>query len=77
MSDYKGLKRNKPLNIYLQTFKRKMSDLIVKSKLKELTELNVSGDVYEKVNEVVKSLLKEAQRRAEANGRKTIQARDF
>jgi len=55
-----------------------MTDLIVKSKIKEaVSELNVSSDVPEALNKKVLFLLKEASERAKANGRRTLQARDL
>lgn len=55
-----------------------MVDLIVKSKIKEaVSDLNVAGDVAEALNEKVVSLIEEAAERAKANGRRTLQARDF
>lgn len=55
-----------------------MSDLIVKSRVKEaLDGMNVSADFYDQLDEEVADLLEEANRRAEANGRKTVQPRDL
>jgi len=55
-----------------------MTDLIVKSKIKEAVKgLNVSGDVAEALNKKVASLLEDAAERAKANGRRTLQARDL
>lgn len=51
--------------------------LVVKSKLKELTSMNVSGDLASALNHVVVSIIDEASLRAQANGRKTIGARDI
>lgn len=52
--------------------------LIVKSKIKEVNpELNVAGDLAEALNEVVIENLKKAGARAQANGRKTIGAKDL
>jgi len=53
-------------------------DLIVKSKIKEaVSDLNVSSDVAEGLNEKVFKLLQDASGRAKANGRRTLQARDL
>ena len=53
-------------------------DLIVKSKIKEaVSELNVSAEVAEALNNKVFKLLQEAAERAKANGRRTLQARDL
>ncbi len=55
-----------------------MTDLIVKSKIKEaVKELNVAGEVAEALNRKVTKLLEEAAERAKANGRRTLQARDL
>lgn len=52
--------------------------LVSKSKVKALVEeLNVSGDFSEALNEVVVSMVSQAAARADANGRKTIGARDL
>ncbi len=54
--------------------------LLVGSKTKEAlkgTGLNVSGDALDKLNERVHALVKEAQERCEANGRKTVRSSDF
>ena len=53
-------------------------DLIVKSKIKEAVPgLNVSSDVADALSDKVAALLKQAAARAEANGRRTLQARDL
>ena len=51
--------------------------IVVKSKVKEVSgNCNVAGDFAEKLNEVAVDLVKAAGARAEANGRKTMQAKD-
>lgn len=51
---------------------------IVKSKIKELVgEINVGGDFADALDAKVESLIKEAVKRAEANGRRTIMAKDI
>lgn len=50
--------------------------VIVKSKIKELVELNISGDVAQELEKQVEDMLKKAEERAKANGRRTIYARD-
>ena len=50
---------------------------MVKSQVKELTELKVSKDVYDALEEKVKQIIKEAEQRAKANGRKTLMAHDL
>ncbi|MBX0297100.1 DUF1931 domain-containing protein [Haloarcula nitratireducens] len=52
--------------------------LIVKAAVKDaLSEHNVSADFYESLDEEVAELLEEAAQRAEANDRRTVQARDL
>jgi len=55
-----------------------MVDLIVKSKIKEaVPDLQVSSEVPEALNEKVLKLLEEAGKRAKANNRRTLLARDL
>lgn len=55
-----------------------MTDLIVKSKIKEaVPDMNVSSEVAEVLNKKVLQLLREGEERAKANGRRTLQARDI
>ncbi|MBT3583816.1 MAG: hypothetical protein HN509_02830 [Halobacteriovoraceae bacterium] len=54
--------------------------LLVGSKTKEAIKesgLNVSGDALEALNQIVHKMVKEAQSRCEANGRKTVRGTDF
>ncbi len=52
--------------------------LIVKNAVKEAAgSKNVSSDFYEKLDEEVEALIERATERADANGRKTVQARDL
>ncbi|MBX0298100.1 DUF1931 domain-containing protein [Haloarcula nitratireducens] len=52
--------------------------LIVKAAVKDaLSEHNVSADFYEALDEEVAERLEDAVQRAEANNRKTVQARDL
>lgn len=52
--------------------------LIVKAKIKEYAKgFNVSGDLADAMNKKVEQLLKDACARAEANGRKTVMAKDI
>jgi histone H3/H4 len=56
----------------------RMTDLIVKSAVKEqLDRMNVAADFYDSLDEEVAELLEDAARRADANGRKTVQPRDL
>jgi histone H3/H4 len=55
-----------------------MTDLIVKAAVRDATDdQNVGGDAYDALEDEVQALLTDAARRAEANGRKTVQARDL
>ena len=56
-----------------------MSDLlIVKAKVKDAAKgYNVAGDVAEALDKKVESILTDAIKRAKANQRKTLQARDL
>jgi histone H3/H4 len=55
-----------------------MSDLlVVRSKIKECTSCNVSGDFAEALSKKVEVLIKDAERRAKDNNRSTIKARDL
>lgn len=55
-----------------------MADLIIQSAVKEeLGEMNVAADFYDELDEEVRTLLKDASRRAEENERKTVQPRDL
>lgn len=52
--------------------------LVVKAKLKEAAQgYNVSGDLAEALDKKVNELVKSACARAEANGRKTVMAKDL
>ena len=54
--------------------------LLVGSKTKEALKgdgLNVSSDALEALNDKVHNLVREAQERCTANGRKTVRASDF
>jgi len=54
-----------------------MEMIVVKSKIKEVAnDCNVAGDLAEALNEIATKTVKDAAKRAEANGRKTIQAKD-
>lgn len=52
--------------------------IIVKVKIKEYAgNLNVSGDFADALDKKVEHMIKEACSRAEANGRKTVMAKDL
>ena len=56
-----------------------MADLIIsKSKTKDaVKDCNVSGDFYDALDAKVRELIKGAEKRALANGRKTVRGHDF
>lgn len=52
--------------------------LVVKAKIRDYaTGYNVSSDLAEALNEKVIALIKDAVKRAEANGRKTVMGKDL
>ncbi len=54
-----------------------MTDLIVKSKIKEVCKgYNVASDLADELNKVAEDMLKKACERAKANGRKTVMGKD-
>lgn len=57
----------------------KMADLlVVKAKLKEVAKgCNVAGDFADELDKKVRKLVDDAVSRAEANGRKTVMAKDL
>lgn len=64
-------------DVYVGKIKAKTM-LVVKSKVKEVAKgANVSGDFAESLNEMLVWLVEQACARAEANGRKTVGARDL
>lgn len=55
-----------------------MTNLIVKSAVKEsLDEQSVASDFYDALDDEVAAVLEAAARRAEDNGRSTVQPRDL
>jgi len=56
-----------------------MADMIIsKSKTKEaVKECNVSGEFYEALDKKVRETIKAAEKRALANGRKTVRPQDL
>jgi histone H3/H4 len=53
-------------------------NLIVKSAVKDHAEsMNVGGEFYDELDSEVSDLLADAMERAQANDRKTVQARDL
>lgn len=58
-----------------------MSELVVKAKIKDLAKidekaLNVSTDFYEVINVKVEGIIRDACKRARANGRNTVMGKD-
>jgi len=51
--------------------------LVVKSKIRDSVELNVSDEVAVELERKVEEMLKKAEERAKANQRRTIFARDI
>ena len=52
--------------------------VVVKAKIKEIAEsFNVSADFPDELDKVVVVLIKKAMERAEANGRRTVMAKDL
>lgn len=51
--------------------------LVVRSKLKEFTELNVAGDFADALSKMVEMKIKKAEERAKGNGRKTLKPIDL
>ena len=51
--------------------------LVVRSKIKDATELNVSGNFADALSEKVKAMIADAERRAKANGRRTVKPDDL
>ena len=55
-----------------------MENLIVKSKVKEVVRgFKVSGTFCPALNKLIHELIHKAEERAEANGRRTVDARDL
>ena len=51
--------------------------LIVASKVKEFSEINVGKDVYDKLDLLVQDIIKKGVERAKANNRSTLMAKDL
>jgi histone H3/H4 len=56
-----------------------MSDwIVVKAKIKEIAgKVNIGGDYADALNAKVKAMVQDSIKRAEANGRRTVFARDL
>ena len=51
--------------------------LVVKAKIKEYTQLNIGEDFSRAFERKVEELLKDAEKRAKENGRRTVYPRDI
>lgn len=51
--------------------------LVVRSKIKDYTKLNVAGDFADALSKVVETKIKKAEERASGNGRKTLKPIDL
>lgn len=51
--------------------------LVIKSNIRKYTELSVADEFEITLERKVEELIKKAEERAKANGRRTIQARDL
>ena len=51
--------------------------LVVKSAIKKVVEMNVGEDLVDALDKKVEDILKKAEERAKANGRRTVYARDL
>jgi len=51
--------------------------LVVRSAVKKVVEMNVGEDLVAELNRKVDGILKKAEERARANGRRTVYARDL
>jgi len=51
--------------------------LVVRSKIKDHTSLNVSGDFADALSKKVEMMVKDAEMRAKENGRKTLKPCDI
>lgn len=54
-----------------------MTEIIIKSKIKEVVKLRVAANLAEQLNKKVEEILKKAEERAKANHRTTILAQDI
>jgi len=68
--------KRKKINMSFGLHINKMS-LIVKSQIKDIAKMNVSVDFAPALEEKVKKLIEEAVERADANGRRTLMAKDL
>jgi histone H3/H4 len=54
-----------------------MTDIIIKSKIKEIVKLRVAANLAETINKKIEEILKKAEERAKANHRTTILPQDI
>ncbi len=68
----------KPKNKQKEVSKTMAESLVVKAKIKDAAKgYNVAGDFADALSGAVEKLVKKACERAEANGRKTVMAKDL
>ena len=72
-----AMQSEKPREAAGQILLGKATYELVKSQVKEATELNVASDVYDALEDKVREMIKSAEARAKENGRKTIKAYDL
>lgn len=51
--------------------------LVVRTKIKDYTKCNVAGDFADALSKKVEAMIKEAEKRAEANKRRTLMSCDI
>ncbi|MFA4960202.1 MAG: DUF1931 family protein [Candidatus Pacearchaeota archaeon] len=51
--------------------------LVIKSNIRKYTDLSVADEVERELEKKVEEIIKKAEERAKANGRRTIQSRDL
>ena len=75
-ADANGRKTVQGRDVHIGDSKSKTM-LVVKSKVKDVVKHNVAGDFADALNDVLNCKVMQACKRAKANGRKTIGARDL
>lgn len=61
----------------MEVFTKMAELLVVRSKIKDHTSLNVAGDFADALSKEVEALVMKAEARAKANGRKTLKPSDL
>lgn len=54
-----------------------MTEIVIKSKIKDIVKLRISAELAEELNKKVEEILKKAEERAKANHRTTILPQDI